>query len=72
MKSMLHNTRGPGHLQGLRGATWASAAACNVDDWMGGLDEGASYGEVRKTVDVHTHRDEQLGACAQCVGGGGR
>ena len=38
--------RGPGHPQGLWRAIRPSAGTYNVDDWMRGLDEGASNGEV--------------------------
>ena len=31
-----------------------SAGTCNVDDWMRGLDKGASDGEVRRTSDACT------------------
>ena len=47
--------RGPGCLQGSRRATQLSAVACNVKDWMQGLDERVSYGEVRQTDDIHAH-----------------
>ena len=46
-------TRGPGHSQELRRATWPSPAACNVDDWMWGLDKEASDEEVRRIDDIH-------------------
>ena len=42
--------------QGLRGATWSSVAYCNIDNWMPGLDEGASDREVGRTDDVCTHK----------------
>ena len=38
---------GPGHPWGPRGAAQSSVAACNVDDWMQYLNEGAPDGEVR-------------------------
>ena len=48
--------------QGLRRPTKSSTATCNIDDWMWGLDEGASDGEVRRTGDVCIHRYE-WGGC---------
>ena len=54
--------RGPGCPQGLRRAIQSWTSTCNISDWMWGLDEGASDGEVRRTSD----------ALAQCIGGGGR
>ena len=36
--------RGLGHSQWSGRAIWSSAGACNVDDWMSGLDKGASIG----------------------------
>ena len=46
--------RGPGHPQGSGRAIQSLAGACKVDDWMQGLDEGASDGEVRRTNNSHT------------------
>ena len=54
--------RGTGHLQGLGKAIKSLAGVCKVDDWMQGLDEGASNGELQRTVDSHI----------QCIIGWGR
>ena len=40
--------RGPGHPQGLRKTAQPSAAAYNIDDWIRGLDEEASDGQVNR------------------------
>ena len=64
--------RGPGHPQGSKGATWPSAATCNVDDWMLGLDEGTSDKNMGRTGDVWGHQYEEGGTHTQHVGGGGR
>ena len=40
-----------GHPPGSGRALWSSAGTCNIDDWMWGLDEGVSDGEVRRTSD---------------------
>ena len=47
--------REPGHPQGLRGAIQPSASTCNVDNWMQGLEEGASNREVGRTDAVQAH-----------------
>ena len=54
--------RGPGHPQGSGRAIQPLTGACNVDDWMQGLDKGASGGDVRRTNE----------ACVQCSIGHGR
>ena len=64
--------RGHGHPQGLRRATWSSAAACNINDWMQGLDEGVSHKEVRRIDDICACGQKQSGAHAQHFGRGGR
>ena len=46
-----------GHPQGLGKTIQSLAGACNVDDWMQGLDEGVSDWEVRRTGD----------SCTQCI-----
>ena len=51
--------RGPGCP---KGQDHLVLGTCNVDDWMQGLDEGASDGEVRRTGD----------SCTQCIIGHGR
>ena len=56
--------RGPGHPQVLRGASQSSAAACNVDNWMQGLNKGTYGGEVRKVSNVCTYEYRQVGAHA--------
>ena len=33
----------------------SSTAACNIDDWMQGLDMGMSDREVGRTYDVHAN-----------------
>ena len=64
--------RGPGHPQGPRGAACSSATACNADDWMQGLNKGASDGEVRKAGNVCTHGYEWGGGHAWHVSGSDR
>ena len=64
--------RWPGHLWGLRGAAQSQAATCNINDWVCGLNKGASDGEVRKAGDVHFHGYEQGGTHAQHINGGGK
>ena len=46
--------REPQHLQGSGRAILPLAGACNVDDWMWGLHEEASNGDVRRTNDPCT------------------
>ena len=46
--------RGPRHPWGSGRAIWSLAGACNVDDWMWGLDEWVSDGNVRRTDDAYT------------------
>ena len=48
-------SRGPGCPQWSRGSTQSSAATCNIDNWMWGLDESASKKEVGRTDDIYTH-----------------
>ena len=54
---------GPGCYWGFRGVTWSSAATCNIDDWMQGLDEGATEREVGRTDDIHIHNYKWGHAC---------
>ena len=62
--------RGPWHPQGLRGDTQSLAAACNIDDWMPGLDEGVSEKKVvGRTDDIHSHNDESGHAHTWCTEG---
>ena len=53
--------RGPGCPWGFGRAIHSSFGTCNVYDWMGGLNEGASNREMRRTGDSN----------AQCVAGHG-
>ena len=39
--------RGPGYPQGMMNGSWAPTAAYNIEEWMQGLEEEASNGEVR-------------------------
>ena len=64
--------RGSACPQGSRKATQSSAATCNVDDWMWGLNKGVSDREVDRTDDIRAYKYEQLSTSAQLVGGGGR
>ena len=45
-------------------AVQSSAGTCNVDDWMQGLYEKASNGEVRRTSDACTQH--AVGCSRQC------
>ena len=63
--------RGPGHSCGMMKATWAPAAAYNIEEWMQGLEEDAPEGEVRKG-DVDNCRLEQRNTHSQCAGWGSR
>ena len=64
--------RGLGHPWGSRGATQSSAATCNIDNWMWGLDEGTSDREVGRAGDILAEKYGWDSAHALCVGGGGR
>ena len=69
---MKTKARGPGHPKGPKGAAQSSAAACNIDNWMQGLNKEPSNGEVRKAGNVHTHGYVWGGTHAWHVSGGGR
>ena len=72
IKEKKTEARVPGHPLGSRRATRSLAAACGVNDWMPGLDEEASNGEVRGTGNVHANGYEQSSTHAWPVSGAGR
>ena len=67
---MKMKVRGPGHPWESRRATWSSAAACNINDWMQGPEEGVTEREVGRTDCIETHSHEQGHTHSQHIGGG--
>ena len=62
--------RGPGCPWWSRGATWFSAAAHDIDNWMWGLDEGVTEREIGGTDNIHTHNYKWGHTFIPCIGGG--